>query len=304
LTPDATRVAPGGTHSAEAYQFYLQGRYQWTKRSPASLTRAIDYFDRAVARDPSYALAYAGLAQAYLSEAFAGPLTEAEAYPKAISHARKALDLDDRVADAHAVLGYGSVEYGWDWTTSDREFKRALDLDPNNATTHGWIGFINLLSRGRYDEAIAQGRQAKALDPLSPMIREMLGDTFAASGRLDDAREAYLQALELEPDFIAAHVGLVAFYQLSSRFDLAIAQSQRLVELGSPLGRPYLAGSYAVAGRHAEALQIVMPLTEAARQSHRGASSLALAFAALGNADQAMAWLEEAYKNHDFILPL
>ena len=230
LTPaDVTSVAAGGTHNAEAYQLYLQGRYQWNKRNRAGLTRAIEYFEQAIARDPSYALAYAGLAQAYVSLADFGYLPGGEAYPKAIAMARKALELDERVADAHAVLGYTSVAYEWNWGQSEREYQRALALDPNNAITHYWNGFTNLMTRGRYDDAIAEGRRAEALDPVSPMIRAGLGQMFLllnSARRYDEAVEACKQALELEPDFVPAHI--------VSRYSVSTERSGRSGDRGEP----------------------------------------------------------------------
>jgi serine/threonine protein kinase/Tfp pilus assembly protein PilF len=300
LTPaDVTSLAAGGTHDAEAYQLYLRGRHQWNKRNRAGLTKAKEYFEQAIARDPSYALAYAGLAQAYASLAAYGYLPGGEAFPKAMTMARKALELDERVADAHAVLGYTSVQYEWNWEQSEREYQRALALDPNSAITHNWNGFTNLMTRGRYDDAIAEGRRAQVLDPVSPMIRAGLGALLLGARRYDEAVEACKQALELEADFWPAHIGLAQAYLHSGRVDLGIAESRRLVELGSPLGPVFLAISYAAAGRKAEALTLVKPLIEAARRSHSGAIWVALVFASLGEIDQTMAWLEEGYKNHD-----
>jgi TolB-like protein/Tfp pilus assembly protein PilF len=303
LTPsDLTRAPAGGTQNAEAYQLYLRGRFDWNKRNRAGLTSATEYFEQAIARDPSYGLAYAGLAQAYVSLADFGYLPSGEAAPKAIAMARKALELDERLADAHAVLGYTSVAYEWNWSQSEQEFQRALALDPNNANSHYWNGIMNLMTRGRYDDAIAEGRRAEAVDPVSPMIRAELGQMFMFARRYDDAIEACKQALELEPDFVPAHIFLALTYRLSGRVSLAIAESRRLVELGSPFGPVYLAMSYASAGRNAEAVTLMKPLIEVAQRSHSGGFAVAMVFAALGDTDQTMAWLEEAYQHHDIYL--
>ena len=172
---DVASLATRGTRDAEAYQLYLKAWYASNKRTADGLYRATDYFEQAIARDPLYALAYAGLADAYVSLGYYGYLPGDEAYPKAIVMAKRAIALDERAAGAYAVLGTTSVFHEWNWRQSEQEFQRALTLDPNNAVVHGRYASSFLLSRRRYDDAIAEHKRAEALDPLSPIHPTNLG---------------------------------------------------------------------------------------------------------------------------------
>lgn len=299
---DEKGLAAGGTQNAEAYQLYLKGRYEWNKRSREGLSTGAQYFEQAIRSDPSYALAYAGLANAYNMRAFYGFLPSSEAFPKAIAAVRKAVELDERSADAHAALGWSSLRSEWNWTQSEREFQRALALDPNNATAHQWHGTVPL-TRGRYDEAIAECRRGEALDPLSPGFALGSAYTLTFAHRYDEAIETLKRALELEPNFATAHRYLAGAYRLKGMTDLAIAESRRAVELRDPIGQVDLAASYAASGRKGEAVTLLKGAIEESKRSRRGALDIALILVALGEGDQAFAWLEEAYKEHDQWLP-
>ena len=302
LTSDDHKVMVAGTtQNAEAYQLYLKGQYEFAKRNRDGLNRANAYFEQAITRDPTYALAYAGLARVYGRQAVFGYVPPGEAFPKSISAARKAIALDERSADAHAALAYSTLYYDWNWTQSDQELHRALALDPNNVEAHNIYGLF-LMTLRRFDEGVAEQRRAEALDPLSPMLPAALGWELLQARRYDEAITPLKRALELEPDFVVAHMYLAWLYEASGKGDLAIAESRRTIELGNPFGQALLADSYAVAGRKAEAVAPLKESIEQSKRSHSGALQIALVFDALGDKEQAFTWLEESYKEHEPLL--
>jgi serine/threonine-protein kinase len=278
LTPEDERglAAGGGTRDEEAYQLYLKGQFELARGNRDGLTRAISYFEQAVARDTAYSLAYSGTAQAYYSLGFYGYLSAGEAYPKAMDMARKAIGLDDRSSEAHSVLGHCLLGE-WRWEQSEREHQRALTLDPNNAAAHIRYS-ASLQPRGRHEEAIAEARRAVALDPLSPTKHAGLGAALMHARRYDEAAEADKQAIELDADFVPGHLYLARTYWLSKRIDLAVAESQRL----GTFGQFGLAMSAAAAGRKPEAIKLLKPVIEQARRSHTSVYVVAAAFAIIG----------------------
>jgi serine/threonine protein kinase/tetratricopeptide (TPR) repeat protein len=300
LTSEDHKVMVAGTtQNAEAYQLYLKGHYEFVKRNRDGYSRANAYFEQAIAQDPSYALAYAGLASGYSQQALFGYSSPSETFPKAISAAKKAIALDDGSADAHAWLGFSILLYEWNWKQSELELHRALALDPNNAEAHLVSGlFLGTLRR--FDEGIAEEKRAEALDPLLPPTS--LGYILTEAHRYDEAFVALNRALELEPDSVLAHVYLARLYGYSGKGDLAIAESRRAIELGFPFGQTLLAQSYAVAGKKAEAMALLKKSIEQSKRSNSGAFFIVFAFDALGDKDQAFSLLEESYKEHDAVL--
>ncbi len=302
LTSDDHKVMVAGTtQNTEAYQLYLKGRYESAKRNRDGYNRANAYFEKAIAQDPSYAMAYAGLAGDYSRQALFGYSPAKEAYPKAIAAARRAIALDERTADAHAQLAYSVFFYAWNWTEGEREIQRALAIDPNNADAHQIYGVL-LVNVGRFDEGIAEEKRAEALDPLSPQMPTGIGWTLTMAHRYDEAVAALKRALELEPDFVVAHQFLAEAYRLSGKGELAITESRRAIDLGYPFGRTLLAESYATAGKKAEAMALLKESSNQFKTSHGGAFLIAAAFNELGEKDQAFTWLEESYKAHEPIL--
>jgi serine/threonine protein kinase/Tfp pilus assembly protein PilF len=298
---DESRLAKKGTANAEAYQLYLKGRHQWNKRTGDGMKRATTFFEEAIARDPFYALAYAGLAETYASRATFGYLPPADGYPKAVAAARRAIAMDDRVADAHACLGLTNLLYEWNWAQSEHEFRCALALDPNNVTGHAWYSVL-LDSLGCSDEAIVESKRAQELDPVSPIVTTGVGLALLRARRYDEAIEQLKNALALEPDLVPAHVQLARAYHLRGLHDLSMAESQRLVQLGFPRGDALMAQSYAAAGRTAEALEVLNELIDRSERSHSGAFLIADVYALLGDFDKTLVWLEQAYKQHDALL--
>jgi serine/threonine protein kinase/tetratricopeptide (TPR) repeat protein len=302
LTNDDHKVMVAGTtQNAQAYQLYLKGQYEFHKENRDGYNRATEYFEQAIALDPSYALAYAGLAKDYAVQANFRYLPPGETFPKAIAAARKAIAIDDRLSDAHAALGYTLLYYERDWRQGEQEEQRALAFDPNNALAHLDYGELLALT-GHSDQGISEVKRAEVLDPLSPIIPTVLGLNLTYAHRYDEAITSLKRALELEPDFVLAHVWLGLAYRLSGKEDLAIAEDQRAIQLGYPSGQDELAVSYAAAGRKAEAMALLKELIEKSKRSHSGAFIIAQVFATLGDKDQALSWLEESYKEHESFL--
>ena len=212
----------------EAYHLYLKGRYLWNHRNDASLKKAIDFFERAVTRDPSYALAYVGLADSYALLACQvdfGSLDPQEAYPKAIGAARKALDLDGDLAEAHASLGNIFASYDWNWSAAEQEFRRAIELNPRYATAHHW--YAEMLSYvKRFDEAFREIHLALELDPLSLGINTDAAWILFCAGQCHAAVEQLRKVLDLEPEFLPARTLLAVTYEMMGRQEAALVEFQ------------------------------------------------------------------------------
>jgi Tfp pilus assembly protein PilF len=228
-----------------------------------------------------------------------GYLPQDDAYRKAIAAGRKAIDLDERLAPAHAALGPTLLQYERDWVRSEREFQRALTLDSESADVHYLYGAFFLANLGRHDEAVAELRRAEILDPLGAAIPTRLGLVLTNARRFDEAIVSFRRALAVDPDYVQAHRFLALTYSLKGMGDLAIAESRRLIDLGEVGGRAVLAQSYAATGRNAEATALLTELVNEAKKSPGKSYGVAAVFAALSDRDQAFAWLEQAYKERD-----
>ncbi len=289
------------TESNEAYQLYLKGRFQWHKRTNEALKKSIDYFNQAIERDPSFALAYAGLADCYVVPAYMLP--PGEKIPKAKMAAMKALELDDTLAEAHTSLARAMTTYDWDWRGAEREFQRAIELNPNYAIAHQWYcGYLEAM--GRTPEAIAEGKRALELDPLSPIITFEMGLGFFYARDYDKAIEYYQKTLELDPDFPPAHGQLPAAYEQKRMYDQAITGFQKGTNLkGSRewyFSLSGLAHVYAVTGNKGEAQKLLSEMKDLSVRQYVPADRIALIYAGLGDKDEAFAWLEKAYDERSF----
>jgi TolB-like protein/DNA-binding winged helix-turn-helix (wHTH) protein/Tfp pilus assembly protein PilF len=279
----------------EAYESYLKGRYFWNKRTADGLKAALAYFKQAIEEDPKYAQAYSGLADTYvlLGDWEYGVLPPNEAYPKAKAAASKALELDDTLSDVHTSLASLAM-FDWDWESAEKEFRRAIELNPGYATAHHWYAWhLSLL--GRTSEAIAEMRKAENLDPLSLIISADMADLFFVARRYDESIQQSRKTLEMDPNFAMAHFELSQAYLQKRMYSEAIAELQRATELsgGSTALTSNLAYAYAVSGRRNEAVKILNDLTKRSNGSF-DAAEIALIHAGLGEKDQAMAWLEKA----------
>jgi len=292
-----------GTDNIEAYHSYLKGRYCWNKRTDEDVKKSIEYFNRAIEADPNYAIAYVGLADAYLVLGGFGIATLApkEAYPKAREAAERALELDETLAEAHASLGYCLANYDWNWSRAEREFRRALELKPGDPVAHHWYGFLYLASMGRLDQAIDELRQALELDPLSLSIGSNIGLLLYLARRYDDALDQFQRNLEMDRTFVYTHFQLALTYEQCGRYDEAISALQKAIALSgtSTLPRALLARVYALAGRKKEASALLDELSESSTQTYVSPYRVAAVHAALGNKDRAFKWLEHAYEGRD-----
>jgi eukaryotic-like serine/threonine-protein kinase len=285
----------------EAYEAYLKGLYYWNKRTVEGLTKSAQYFEEAIERDPSYAPAYAGLASFYYMSSTSGILTPNESLPKAKAAAMKALQIDDSLAEAHAVLATAILSYDRDRKAAEAEFRRALELNPGSAQVHYWYGFWFLTILGRYPEAISEMQRAQALDPLSLLINTHLATTLAWAGHYDQAEQQYLRTLELDPHFAWAHVFLAWLYQEKGMYEAALTETQKAAADSSdnPQIMSQLARAYALAGKRAEALKVVAELNRLSQQRvYVSSYDMATVYVALGDNPRTFAELERAFEEH------
>ncbi|MEK7215309.1 MAG: tetratricopeptide repeat protein, partial [Chloroflexota bacterium] len=249
---DKQRLARRQTANPEAYQLYLQGRHQWNRRTGEALRKSIEYYHQAIARDPGYALAYAGLADSYAVLPIFSTVPGKEAYPKAKAAAETALKLDETQAEAHATLGWIKTLFDLDWPGGEREYRRAIALNPNYPTAHHWYA-LHLSWSGRHAEALAMIKKAQQLDPLSPIIQTAAGWVYFAARQFDVALEQYRKALDLDPNFPLAYECLSWTYAQKGMFGTAVEAAQKAQTLGHPLGIGALGYAYACGGNGVEA---------------------------------------------------
>jgi serine/threonine protein kinase/tetratricopeptide (TPR) repeat protein len=293
------RVTKHYTENAEAYQLYLKGRYFWNKRTAEGLKKSIEYFKQAIELDPNYALAYAGLADAYVLFPGYSVATPQESYPEAKKAALRALELDDSLAETHAALGLELFAYEWKAAESSREFKRALELNPNYATAHHWYGNQILLYTGKFDEAIAEMKRAQELDPLSLIVNADLGDTYFYARRYDQAIEQLRKTIEMDQSFYYAHYELGMAYEMKGLLPEAIAAYKQARQLNNdPRVLALIGHAYAAQGKRDEALRILAQLKEMSNQSYVPAYNFVILYAGLGERDEAFQWLEKSYQDH------
>jgi TolB-like protein/DNA-binding winged helix-turn-helix (wHTH) protein/Tfp pilus assembly protein PilF len=285
--------------NAEAYEAYLKGRYFWNKRTREGLVKATDYFHHAIDADPDYARAYSGLADSYaLSGDWEyGILSPQDAFPRAKAAVTKALTLDDNLSESHTSLAFIQDLYDWDWASAEKEYKRALALNPGYATAHHWYAW-HLIVMGRNAEGIAESKKAESLDPLSLIISADLADALCIAHRYDESVEQSQKTIEMDPHFAVAHYELGQALEQKQRHDEAIAEFRRAIELsgGNTTFESNLANAYAVSGRKEEAMKIVKDLEIRQRQDSSTDASIALIYVGLGDNDRAMIWLNKAYQ--------
>jgi eukaryotic-like serine/threonine-protein kinase len=287
------RLTKRDTTSAEAYQFYLRGRYYWNKRTAENLKKAVQEFQQAIDRDPNYTLGYVGVADSYLLlQQYAGTPAN-ETLPQAKAAVDRALQIDATLAEVHASLAVVN-ERLYRWSEAEAEFRRAITLNPNYATAHHWFA-LNHLTRRQFDDALSEMRRAQELDPFSPIIGSTLGMVYLLKNELDSAREQCRRVIELEPNFPSAHLYLGWSYLKLGRNEEATAELEKAVVLS---GRASfyledLGYLYAVSGRRKEAAAILKELHDKNAQGESSFESLAAVNAGLGDNDQVFALLEK-----------
>ena len=303
LLPGAQAHAqPSRSVDPEAYRLYLQGRYFWNKRSEPAFLKAISYFDQAIAHDPGYAQAYAGRADAY---ALLGSLPNAEiprreAMPRAKAAALTALQLDPSLAEAHTSLAFVRMHYEWDWPGAQQEFQRAIELNPNYPTAHQWYAYW-FIAQGRVSEALEQQRLAQEADPLSLIILTDSCELLLYAGRYDQAAQRAQKALELDGNFTLGHVFLGFVYERKRMYREAITEDQNALVLspGNAWSKEGLARIYPLVGQREKAEAILQEMLKAAQHRSDMEVQIGCVYAALGDVDQAFAWLEKAYTDRD-----
>jgi TolB-like protein/DNA-binding winged helix-turn-helix (wHTH) protein len=309
LTPDAhARLARARPVHAESHLDYLRGRYFfWNRRSEAGTRQALEYFQRSIAADPDYALAYSGLADCYSSlgaSSGVGGLPPREAMPEAKAAALRALQIDPTLAEAHNSLAEVHLLYDWDLAASEKEFRRAIELDPDYTTAHHWYSHT-LLVLGRREESLAESKRALELEPLHLVINLHLGWHYYYSRQYDQAIEQAHKALELDPAFPQAQRFVAWSYLQRGRHREAIAALRAaLSAVGrNPTVEGELGHALAVAGRRAEALAVLEGLRQLSSTRYVSPYSVALVHAGLGDRDQALAWLDKAYVDRSDYMP-
>ncbi len=294
------RVTKHYTENPEAYQLYLKGRFYWNKRTGDAAKKAVEYFQQAIEIDPNYALAYAGLADAYQLLNLFADVSPQEAFPKAKAAAKRALELDETLAEAHTSLASSLFFYDRNYPEAEREYQRAIQLNPNYATAHHWYGVTYLAKMQRFDEAIAEMKRAQELDPLSLAINADVGNTYTQARQYDKAIEQLRKAIEMDQSFYFAHAQLGMAYQMKHDFQDAIAEYQKARELNDdPFVLALLGNVYAASGRRDEALRILDQLKQLSKQRFVYAYGIALVYAGLGDKDQAFQWLEKSLQDHE-----
>jgi tetratricopeptide (TPR) repeat protein len=291
-------IAAQPTENTEAYQLYLKGRFFWNKRTGENLKKAADYFNQAIGADPKYALAYVGLADAYVLMSFYGAGAPRDCYPKAKAAAKKALELDETLTEAHASLAYILHVYDLDFDGSTREFQRAIELNPNYATAHHWYGIELLVSLGRFDDAIREVKRGLELDSLSLPINGALGRTYYFARRYDEAIKQLRKTLEMDPSFYYAHWNLGSALAAKGSIGAAIEEYQKARALNDdPLLLALLARAYVLSGNKMEAEKILSQLKELSKERYVSAYSFALVYLGLGNKEEALHWLQKGYED-------
>jgi TolB-like protein/DNA-binding winged helix-turn-helix (wHTH) protein/Tfp pilus assembly protein PilF len=297
LTPqEQVRLTSARSINPAAYEDYLRGRYYWNKRTAEGFKRGIDYFQQAIDHEPSYALAYVGLADCYNMLNNYDVLAPKESAPKAKAAAMRAMEIDDTLAEAHASLAFTLMHYDWDWPGAEREFQRAIELNPNYAAAHHWYG-LYLTAMERFDEAMVEMKHAQELDPLSLIINTNVGWVFYFRRQYDQAIEQFRKTLEMDPNFTSAHVKLGWAYEQKGMYEETIAEFQMvLTRIGDDV-LTELGHAYAVAGQRDEATKIIAELRERAKQQYVSPYLVATIYAGLGDKVQAFDWLQKSYEN-------
>ncbi len=301
LTPrEQARLASPRPVNTEVYQLYLRGRYHWNQRTQEGFKKGLEFFEQALETDPTYPLAYAGLAETYSLLANYFFLPPQEAFPRAKAAATKALEIDDTLAEAHTSLAFARHHYDWDWSGAEGEYKRALELNPGYATAHQWYAEY-LTTVGRHEEAIAEIRRAQELDPLSLVIDANVGRLLYSTRQYDRAIEELQNTLMLDPNYFWAHVFLGMAFEQKGMYAEAMAEAQKVVALGGGGPNVVLTRAYAASGRTDDARKVLKALQQRYGEDVESYSMGGI-HAALGEQDEAFAWLEKAFEENSFFL--
>jgi len=288
------------TENVEAYQLYLRGRFHIFKLTPPEMNKGISYFQQAIAIDPGYALAYAGLADAYRSLALGGELLPTEFLPKAKAAAQKAIEIDETLSEAHTALGMTIFWYDWDWNEAENQFRRALELNPNSAEAH--LFYAHLLSNtGRHAEALFEIKLARELDPLFPFANALEGLFLIHAGQTDEALARVQKTVELEPNFWMPYLFASWAYIEKEMYAEAINEARRARKLSPVQTTAISFDGYALAksGRRDEARAVLQELLKLSTERFVPPYHIALVYNGLGEQDETFAWLERGFQQRD-----
>jgi tetratricopeptide (TPR) repeat protein len=286
----------------ESYRLYLKGRNSWNKRTEDGLLQGIKFFEEAIEIDPNYAPAYAGLADCYNMLVVYGMRQPKEGFPKAKEAAIKALDIDEKLAEAHASLAFIKFRWDWDRAETEREFQQAIKLKPSYAPAHQWYSSF-LVAVERFDEAIAEAKRTDELEPLSFVASSHLAWIYYLSGQSDRAIEQGKKILDLDPTSFPARRYLGLAYEQKGMYTEAINEFQKGVKLsGSPLMLALLGHAYAVSGKRSEAQQVLNDLQQLQSQRYVSPYTVAAIYAGLNDQEQAFKWLDKAVDERDIWL--
>jgi TolB-like protein/DNA-binding winged helix-turn-helix (wHTH) protein/Tfp pilus assembly protein PilF len=300
LTPQQqTDLARARPLDPDAYEAYLKGRYFWNKRTEEGFKKAVDYFNQAIAKDPNYAEAYAGLADTYVLLGGYGFMPQDEAMSKAKAAAQKALGINDQLAEAYTSLGVIAEMYEWNWPETEKNFKRAIELDPNYSVAHEFYGDGYLSLIGKNEEGIEEIRKAHELDPLSPIIATDLAKRLSLEKKYAEAVAEFKNILDVDPDFVQAQYYLAETYEQMGLYPEAISELKKIKSWEDlPFTLEELGYIYARQGKRQEALQMIAELQQRSTHHYIDPASVARIYIALGDKDSAFVWLQKAYDKH------
>lgn len=290
------------TENLDAYNLYLKGHYYRSKLTPEGLQKGIDYFEKAIEIDPDYALAYAGLAMLHVNRSFWGALPPHQAYPEARKAAQKALEIDENLAEAHNALGYIYTWYDWNWVAAEKEFERALELEPNSALIR--VSYSHLLMiQKRFEEAMIEAKRALELDPLSSLTHGFASIVFYHAGRYAEAIEVLQETIARDPNDFFAHMSLGNVYREKNMKDEAIAKHELGVKISdAPFAVAFLAISYYRFDMKTEADELFDNLKRRSQTEYVPPTAFVLIHLERGEVDEACVWLDRVYKERDGFL--
>lgn len=290
---DIAKVEKNYTADPEAYQLYLKGKFYWNNRTGEALKQAAEFYQQAIAKDPNYALAYSGLAETYVLFSSYGVAPADDSMPQAKAAAMRALEMDEKLSEAHTALGFYLSNYEWNRDGSEKEYRRALELRPNYSTAHHWLG-ADLGNVKRVEESLAEMRRAEELDPLSAIIGTNLGDMLRIARRYDDAIAQYKRVLARNPNFSYAHLALGRAYGLKRMYPEAVAETRRSLELNpGSSDKGWLGLWTARSGKRNEALKILAELKDESNRNYIPNDGFAVIHIGLGNKEEALNYLEK-----------
>jgi len=301
LKKEKVAIVKRHTEDLEAYNLYLMGRYYWEKRSEDGMKKGLDYFRKAIDKDPNYAPGHVGTADSYSALCFWGFLSPKETFPRAKAAAGKALKIDPELAEAHASMAWVNFAYDWDWTAAEREFKRAIAINPNYASAHQWYAEY-LLKLGRVNEALAELRRAREVDPLSLVIYFVFAKAYLDLGRYDEAMEQCENALGIDPDFGPIHFCIGLLQEDRGDYKKAVPAYQKAMKLtgGLSLAGGRLGYSYGILGEKNKAQRLLRELKKKRKERYVSSYFIALIHLGLGEIDRTFEWLEKALEERDF----